>query len=98
MLVIDSSVSPPVFKILLREKGTGLDVFKAVVHATKWASLNVNDGEQTGQYIEEFNEAYIWTDRVFEPFFDELKEMDWKVDILVFTDNGVRITWPRDGE
>ena len=88
MIVSKEEIST--FKILLRENGSGKDILRAVLHATKWASI------RSGSiFIDDFQEAYIWMDKIFPHFYEELKEMDWKKDSLIWTDNGVRIYWER---
>jgi hypothetical protein len=73
---------------LLHQDGSGPDVFKAVLHATKCAQLSAGV-----IYLDEYKEAYEWTNRMFPTLLDELKEVDWRTDMFVWTDNGVRIWW-----
>ncbi len=88
MLYIDGSTSSPSFKILLHQDGSGEDVFKAVLHATKCAQLSMGS-----VYLDDFKEAYEWSKKRYPLMMEELKEMDWKTDILVWTDNGARVFW-----
>jgi hypothetical protein len=44
-------------------------------------------------YLDEYKEAYDWTNRMFPIMLDELQEVDWRTDMFVWTDNGVRIWW-----
>jgi hypothetical protein len=72
----------------LRENGTGEDVLKATLHASYWDSI-----QKESLCFERFTDAYTSTQNIFPYFLAELKEMDWKMDALVFTDNGIRISW-----
>jgi hypothetical protein len=87
-LSVDVGLSMPTFRILLHQDGSGEDVFKAVLHATKCAQLSSGS-----LYLDDYKEAYEWTNRMFPVLMEELKEMDWRTDLIVWTDNGVRIWW-----
>ena len=88
-MLVASKGSKPTFKILLRESGGGVDILRAVLHATKWAT--VRNGSSV--FIDDFQEAFVWMEKIFPSFYEELREMDWKKDALIWTDNGVRISW-----
>lgn len=89
-ILFASKGDKPTFKVLLREDGTGQDILRAVLHATKWATL-----KSSSVFNDDFYEAYLWMDSIFDQFYVELREMDWKRDALVFTDKGVRVSWER---
>ena len=88
MVYVDTSKNVPLFRILLHQSGSGVDVFKAVLHATKCAQLSSGT-----VYLDDYKEAYDWSRNRYPILMEELKEMDWKTDMLVWTDNGVRISW-----
>jgi hypothetical protein len=88
LLYIDTSDNLPLYRILLHQDGSGEDVFKGVLHATKCAQLSSGT-----VYLDDYKEAYDWAKKQYPTMMEELKEMDWKTDMLVWTDNGVRVSW-----
>lgn len=87
-MIDDKSKNQPTFKIVLAEEGSGVDILRAILHATKWDQIRSGS-----VFLDDFQEAHTWMTNIFAPFYAELLEMDWKKDALIWTDNGVRFNW-----
>ncbi|KAI8896603.1 vitamin B6 photo-protection and homoeostasis-domain-containing protein [Globomyces pollinis-pini] len=74
------------YLVLLHQDATGQDVLRAILHGSQYNVL-----EYLG--MEGFYRSYEWSRTQFPPMYERLEQLDWNVDSIVWSDNGVRVRW-----